>query len=272
VLYSTAQGRVVARDRTRAENLFALAERDVRGVFATYPGRAMPGASAAAIDAAIVLDASYAMSGEWKTVTRGIDAFASALSGDWDASLRVYLVPFSDRRDASRGARAVTSPLSLRQELAAIKLQGASGPAALGKALAHAVDAVPWRDGAGRVLIVVSNSPARDVASAERMALKARKKGIAIYTIPLGRIGRDEAEAMRQMAVSGRGRSLPAAYRQRVYDAEGKAIDVFMQSAGCSTRALSTASGRGVCSSKGPAEGSFGRTLSFGAFFRRETV
>lgn len=230
VLYSTAQGRVIARDRTRAENLFALAERDVRGVFATYPDRAMPGAAAAAIDAVVVFDASYAVSGEWESVKRGIERLASALSGDWDASLRMYLVPFSDRRDAPKGTRALTSPLSLRQELAAIRLSGVSGPAALGKALTHAVDAVPWRDDAARVLVVVSNSPARDVASAEHMALKARKKGIVIYTISLGRIGRDEAEAMRQMAISGRGRSLPVAYRQRVYDAEGRAIDVFMQS------------------------------------------
>ena len=230
VLYSTAQGRVVARERVRAETLFSLAERDVRGVFVTYPDRTVPGAAAPAVDAAVVVDASYAISGEWESVKRGIEALASALSGDWDSSLRIYLTPFSDRRDAPKGARALTSPLSLRQELAAMKPAGASGPAALGKALAHAVDAVPWRDGAARALIVVSNSPARDVAAAERMALKARKKGIAIYTIPLGRIGRDEAEAMRQMAISGRGRSFPAVYRQRVYDAEGKAIDVFMQS------------------------------------------
>ena len=230
VLYSPAQGRVLARERTQAENLFALVERDVRGVFVTYPDRAIAGARAAAIDAAVVLDASYAMSGEWEPVKRGIEVFASAISGGWEASLRLYITPFSDRKGAAPGPRALGSPLSLKRELASITPKAAAGPGALGKALVQAVDGVPWRDGAVRVLLVVSNSPIRDTALAERMALKARKKGIAIYTVPLGRIGGEEAEAMRQMAITGRGRSLPAAYRQRVYDTEGKAIDVFMQS------------------------------------------
>ncbi len=109
---------------------------------------------------------------------------------------------------------------------------------------------------------MISNSPARDVSRAERYALKARKKGIAIYTVPLARIGRDEAEAMRQVAITGRGRSLPAAYRQRVYDAEGRAIDLFMQSGGCFTRGVSGTSGKAASSSREGGEGPFARSLS----------
>lgn len=230
VLYSTAQRKVISRERVRAEELFALAERDVREIFVTYPDRAAPGAGAASIDAVLVLDTSYNVSREWDAVKNGITAFASGVSGDWEASLRLYVTAFSDAPAAPRAARAITSPLSLKQELASIRPRGGAGPAALGGALAHAIDAIPWRADAKKVMLVISNSPARDVSRAERYALKASKKGIAIYTLPLGRIGRDEAEAMRQVAITGRGRTLPVAYRQRVYDAEGKTIDVFMQS------------------------------------------
>ncbi len=230
VLYSTAQRKVISRERLRADSLFALAERDIREIFVTYPDRAAPGAAIASVDAVLVLDTSYNVSREWDAIKSGITAFASGVSGDWDASLRLYVAPFSDAPAAPKAARAITSPLSLRQELASIRPRGGAGPAALGKALAYAIDAVPWRAEATKVLLVISNSPARDVSRAEHYALKARKKGIAIYTLPLGRIGRDEAEAMRQVAITGRGRTLPAAYRQRVYDAEGKTIDLFMQS------------------------------------------
>ncbi len=230
VLYSTVQRKVVARERVRADNLFALAERDIREIFVTYPDRNTPVAGDASIDVVLVLDTSYNVSREWDAVRNGIAAFASGLSGDWEASLRLYIAPFSGAPATPKAIRAITSPLSLKQELTVLRTGGGAGPEALGRALSLAVDAVPWRAEAKKVMLVISNSPARDVSRAERYALKARKKGIAIYTVPLARIGRDEAEAMRQVAITGRGRSLPAAYRQRVYDAEGRAIDLFMQS------------------------------------------
>ncbi|RPI93599.1 MAG: hypothetical protein EHM32_07795, partial [Spirochaetales bacterium] len=167
VLYSTAQRKVISRERLRADSLFALAERDIREIFVTYPDRAAPGAAIASVDAVLVLDTSYNVSREWDAIKSGITAFASGVSGDWDASLRLYVAPFSDAPAAPKAARAITSPLSLRQELASIRPRGGAGPAALGKALAYAIDAVPWRAEATKVLLVISNSPARDVSRAE---------------------------------------------------------------------------------------------------------
>jgi hypothetical protein len=59
--------------------------------------------------------------------------------------------------------------------------------------------------------------------------MAAKKKNIAVYTVSLGKQGRDDADVLRQLAVIGKGRYYAAAYRQRLYDVSGRNMDIFME-------------------------------------------
>ncbi len=111
-----------------------------------------PVAGDASIDVVLVLDTSYNVSREWDAVRTESAAFASGLSGDWEASLRLYIAPFSGAPATPKAIRARTSPLSLKQELTVFEPEAGRDRKRSAGPLSLAVDAVPWRAEAKKVM------------------------------------------------------------------------------------------------------------------------
>ncbi|TAL36611.1 MAG: VWA domain-containing protein [Spirochaetes bacterium] len=233
-LYAPGRGKVIARTQVKGQSLAACAEKDAAELFVTAPDAPLkldPAADQglATVDLVVVTDTSYAMSAEWETVKAGITGFAGALSENWSAPIRIYVLGFSDAQKLPSYAQPVGSPAALRAGLDATPPRGGPSTDALEAALRFAVTNVPWERGSVRHMLVVSNSPVRRNSQVELSGMTAQKRGIVVSAAAGGRCQWEDAETLRQLAVMGKGRFAQFAYRQRVYDARGKSIDLFME-------------------------------------------
>ena len=228
VLYSVPNNYIVSKCSVSSDSIYRCAEKDIREVFINVPDReiAQPGGE---IDVAVVADLSYNVSREWESVKKGIVALAEAVSDKWRNPLKLYLIPYSGAHAAPRGYRPLSGPASLNRELGNLKPKGGNSGEALEKALSAAVGAVPWRAGSAKLIVLISNSPAGGAGYVQGHALRAMKKNIPVYALSLGKHSDDDAAIMRRIAETSRGVYMPAAYRQRMYDRNGRSVDVFME-------------------------------------------
>ncbi len=230
MLYSAAQQRIVARSRAKEDSLYECAEKEAGELLFDYPDRLTGDRGAGTVELAVLFDASYNSAGEREGLKQGILNLSSGVSDGWEIPLRVYLVPYSDAYAPSQAVKVIQSPAMLRASLDKLKPKGGADGETFERAMGYALKTIPWRKGASKILVAVSNSPLKKASYAERHAMSAQKKNITVYTVSLGKQDRDDADLMRQIAVIGKGRYYSAAYHQRVYDVSGKSIDLFMES------------------------------------------
>ncbi len=230
VLYSTREGRVIARAGVEDEDLLRLAGKEAREVLVVYRNRKAarePGREGATEDVLFLLDMSYRMSADWASVREAVVGYAAELIDTRRADTRVYLVPCSDRAAYAVSSVSVNSISSVRSELEKLKPAGGSGGEHFIKSLKYALNSVRWRAG-GRTLIIISNSRFSS-REAETFAVMARKKGIRIHAISLGGIPGAGSEVLDRIAVSNGGDHEHASYHQRLYNSGGDPVEVYME-------------------------------------------
>ena len=230
VLYSVREGRVIARAGVEDEDLLGLAGKEIREALVVYRNRKTvrePDQGGATEDALFLLDTSYRMSADWATVRDAVVGYAAELIDTRRADTRVYIVPFSDRAAYATSSVSVNSIASVRSELDKLKPAGSAGGGDFIKSLKYALNSVRWRAG-GRTLVIISNSRFGS-REAETFAVMARKKGIRIRAISLGGIPGEGSEVLDRIANSNGGVHAHASYHQRLYNADGEPVEVYME-------------------------------------------
>lgn len=229
VLYSVRERRVVSSCASRAKTLVGLAERDVKGVFTQFRDRAAGAPRASRVDAVIVLDTSYAVLREWRSLIEGVQSFVGAISDNWNLDTRLSVLPFSKHCPRVNRALNIATPTGLSKALGALAPKGADGEACLAEALSFAARSISWREGSTRAMLLVTNTPIRNKGFLERHLIAAKRKGVRTVTLSLGRLSASETAAVKQLAIVGGGRHVNATYHQRLYDIDGRPLDIFLE-------------------------------------------
>jgi hypothetical protein len=229
VLYSVREGRVIARAGVEDEDLLRLAGREIREALVPFHGiqTARDTVRGATEDVLFLLDLSYLMSADWPSVKEAIVAYASELIDTRRADTRVYIVPFSDRAAYASSSVSENSIAAVRAGLDSLKPAGGAGAEQFMKSFTYALNSIRWRTG-GRTMIIISNSSFTS-READVRAVTARKKGILIHAVSLGRIPGDASEVLDRIASANGGSHAHASYHQRLYDAGGDPVEVYME-------------------------------------------
>jgi hypothetical protein len=231
LLYSVRDGKIIIRVRVADKDLFRLAEKEIREALVTFPNkqpRRGRDGGWSATDVLFLLDMSYQMSRDWASVKSAVIGHAARLIDTLRLDTRVYVVPFSDRISNPTGSVSVNSITALTGDLDKLKPAGGAGAEDFMKAMQYSVGGVRWRAEADKAIIIISNSNISP-RGVEKYGHTARKKGIAVSAISLGGIPGDQSEALGRLATVSGGHHAHAAYHQKLYDAAGEAVEVYME-------------------------------------------
>lgn len=228
LLYSVKDRRVLVTARVRSGDLFDLAEREIKAVFTQY-NDVQRAAQNMPVDAAFVVDMSFNVAGEWEAVKRGISRFASVFTDDWTMNAGVTVVPFSKYYSNNSSITNLKTAYSLKKALEGLRPRGTGAVSDFEAAMSQAVRGIQWRSSASKVMVLISNSPIRRSRYLENYAYMARRKNITIYSVSLGKMRAGGKGSLKDVAVIGNGDHYNAAYHQRVFDARGGSIDLFME-------------------------------------------
>ncbi len=228
LVYSVRDRKVLFTSRVRASDLFELAEKEVKAVFAGRPDRVRRYRQSA-VDAAVVCDLSSNSWTEWDYMKKGIMNFAEAISDHWSADLRVHIIPYSERTAMKRELMGLRTASAIKNSLDALIPAGGNTSETIEAALTNAVKNVAWRREAKRMVLFINNSPITRSRFLENIAYQARRDGLRVHTIGLGRMNGEGRVYLREVSTITRGLGLSAAYHQRLFNAEGRGIDLFMQ-------------------------------------------
>ncbi|MBN2159493.1 MAG: VWA domain-containing protein [Spirochaetes bacterium] len=230
VLYSVRERKIVARARVKSDNLFTLAEKEVGEALVPFRNRSpvAGGGTSGDMDILFLIDLSYAMNRDWAAVRQAIEALSAELIDSRRLDTRVYIVPFSDREDNPSASVSTNSISAIRGELNRLKPAGSASAENFLKSLKYSISSIRWRQSARKAMVVISNSNVR-AKGVEQYALAARKKRIAINALSLGGIPGEASEALNRLAVSGGGLHAHASYHQRIYNASGEPVDLYME-------------------------------------------
>ncbi len=228
IMYSVRSRKITARTRVKAGSLPELAAKEVSAVF---PGRELPRGSATArkTDITFVLDLSYGVKSDWDRVKKGVRSLASGLTDDWRGGARVNLVPFSTVYTVNPSALGLKTALALSRALGSLAPKGGNNAKTVEKAVADAVSNVPWRSDAGKIMVVVSNTPFPRGTRLQHYAHFAKRKGITVWTVALGDVSGEGREYFRELSVIGNGFHADAAYHQKLFDAKGEEINLYLE-------------------------------------------
>jgi hypothetical protein len=228
-LYSVRENSVTISNRSRAGNLFDLAERDVGEMCLQFPDRPRPNLSGSSVDVSIVADLSYNVSREWSSVKSGIGNFVETLSDNWYIDSRVYIIPFSDFYTVEKSILHVNSPMGLKRELERLRPQGGNRVKFLERALSYSVRNVSWRRNSSKIILIITNSPLGNEHFVERYIIAAKGSGIRVFTLSLGNLNWSDTSRVKQLSTMGRGLHFSTTYHQRLFDLRGKSIDLLIE-------------------------------------------
>ncbi len=228
VLYSVKDGKVVARTRAKARTLVGLAEAEIARVF---PGDAGPrrASGPGKMDLAFVIDTSYNVKRDRASLHRGIKALAREVSDDWGGEARVSIVPFPSGPGLERSALSIKSALELSKALDALVPGGGNDAKSIEKALSDAVNNVPWRSGATKLMVIVAATPFPRSTRFQHYAHFAKRKGIMVCTVALGDVTGEGRDYLAELSRVGGGFHADAAYHRKVFDARGSGTDLYLE-------------------------------------------
>jgi hypothetical protein len=231
LLYSVRDGKIIIRARVADSDLFKLAEKEIKEAlvpFRNKPQRRGRDGGWGAVDVLFLLDISYQMSQDWNSVKNAVTRYAARLIDALRLDARVYTVPFSDRIANPSGSVSINSITTVSSDLDKLKPAGSAGSEDFMKALQYSIGSVRWRTETDKAIIIVSNSNISP-RGVEKYGHMARKKEIIINAVSLGGIPGDQSEALDRLAIMSGGRHAYAAYHQKLFDAAGEPVEVYME-------------------------------------------
>ena len=229
IIYSLKNGRIITKNRREAQSLFGLAEREARDLFPQVKNRLDEKSLNPKVDIAFLFDASFGVSRDWDSVKSGISRFAERISDGWDLETRVHLLPFSSQHTARQGEFNITTPSRLASKLIAFRVRGENSQRNLSDGLSFAVKNISWRSGAEKIIVLISGSGLSQKQFTEGAVLQAKKKGIRVHCLCIGSLDWNGTSVYRYLSNIGKGSFVFATYRQKLYDRDGRTINLFYE-------------------------------------------
>ncbi|MCL1912063.1 MAG: VWA domain-containing protein [Leptospirales bacterium] len=227
MLFSIKEARIVNKAKTSSSTLFELVRKDVHELFPLHE-KTLPQYASAAVDMVFLIDCSYSVSNEWAFIKQGITEAASGFAQRGKTNFRIYLAPFSSDYGFDKVSVSESLP-ALAANLAKLKPSGTYTDAAFGASVRYAVKNILWRPGASRRIVIITNSPISSKGFNEQYGVTAKKSGLAVDSIILGKLTYDSAIQPLSISSASGGSGSYVSYHQRVVAADGTGRDVFFE-------------------------------------------
>ncbi len=228
ILYSVREKKVITRFTSRSQSLFRLAEKEIREIFIHIPDQKRI-RSGGSLDLVFLLDLSYRVNNDWETIKKAVTGLSSKLIDEYGISTRITIYPYADGTSFEKPALTVTSLFSLKKELNRLSPKGRPGKKDFVKSLARAVKNTRWRKGAGKHILIITNSDPGHSGFAEDHAFAASQRGIKIHGLTLGSIKGDENETVRRLSEITGGTCGHASYYSSIYKPDGEKVHLYFE-------------------------------------------
>jgi hypothetical protein len=225
VLYSADRNAVVGKASVKGRTLAECATRETEELFSRFDD-AVHGEQTSARDIALVLDTSYAVSGDWKEISEGLTSLVSTLVDDYPGST-VHLVPFSDSFALKSPFPSIETVPAMKEALSTVKLKGLPNGRAFASALSFALENTQWQIDAERSLLVIAQSPVEG-QSLDRYASRAKKLRVRAHVVVLGNLSPRDTELYRRLAQITGGTFFAVSYRQTLFDNKGNEYYLYL--------------------------------------------
>jgi len=226
VLY-TVNSRKISRNTNTAADIFRLANQEVKDSLFSLSSREQVGARKQA-DVAFVIDLSYNINDEWETVKDAINEMNSTLVGRYGVDTRIFILPFSDRKDQVLATTHDNSVKGVKDKLNSLQPAGSPDLSKFMSVLNHTIRSMKWRSGSVKEIIVITNSKLSGIFMSEKYASEAKRRGIRISVISCGRITGEFGDIERLPELTG-GSTFSVSYHQTVHDASGDKHELYLQ-------------------------------------------
>jgi len=227
VLYSVKDKKIISRNNNSSGNIYKLVQLEIKDTLINFgKKKAVTGKSQA--DVVFLFDTSYNISDEWADVRNSISEFSSSLISRLNIDTRVYLAPYSDRKSYESVTMHQNSIKDLNGTLARLQPAGTGSLDKFTSLLNYSIKNIKWRSNASKEIYIINNSKLDGTFSAERFADEAKRRGIHINVISVGRITSEYTD-MERLAALSRGMNFSISYHQRVFDKSGTRHDLYLQ-------------------------------------------
>jgi hypothetical protein len=227
VYYSVKTRQIVSRNKNSASDIFKLARQEVKDTLFSLPQKESAKQQKNA-DIAFVIDLSYNMSDEWDTVKDAINETNTSLVGKYNVDTRIFLLPFSDRKDQELATVHNNSIKGLREQLESLWPTGSPDMNRFMSVLNHTIRNLKWRSGSVKEIVIITNSVLTGIFMSEKYASEAKKRGIKISVISCGKVTGEFGDIERLPELTG-GSVYSVSYHQTVHDARGEKRELYLQ-------------------------------------------
>ncbi len=227
VFYSVKDRTIVSRNKNSAGNLFKLANLEVKETLFSINSKEQVKQQKQA-DVAFVLDLSYNIFDEWESVKDAIITLNSTLVGQYGVDSRIFILPFSDRKDEDLASMHNNSIKGVKDKLKNLQPAGSPDMKKFMSVLNHCIRNLKWRSGSIKEIYIITNSNLTGTFMSEKYAAEAKKKGIKISVISCGKVTGEFSDIERLPELTG-GSSISVSYHQTVHDAKGEKHELYLQ-------------------------------------------
>jgi hypothetical protein len=226
VLFSVKEKRVLIRSQFKSRSLFKLAEKESYRMYLPFSSRAVKKRNNK-VDLVFVVDLSYNSSLEWPMIKRKIHSLTAGLIDSHGLNVNLKFIPWSPNRLKSYTSKGHIT--GFKRYLSGLKPRGRGDGNRLKKALYGALQTSLWRKKSKKMLMIISNTAVNDSFFVDRYALLARRKGVSIATLTLGRLSGKNVSQMWRLSYMTEGKNYRAAYYQKIFDISGEPLHLHME-------------------------------------------
>ena len=227
VYYSVRNRSIVSRNSNSAADVFKLARQEVKETLFSI-GSKEAVKNQKQVDVAFVIDLSYNIFDEWETVKDAINTMNSSLVGKYGMDTRIFIVPFSDRKDQEYASTHNNSVKGVKEKLNSLNPAGSPDMKKFTSVLNYTISSLKWRSDSVKEIIIITNSTLSGIVMSEIYAAAAKKKKIRITVISCGRVSGEFGDIERLPDLTG-GSTYSVSYHQTVHDAKGDKHELYLQ-------------------------------------------
>lgn len=227
VYYSVKDREIISRNKNSAGDIYKLALQEVKDTLFNVSKKEQVKQQKQA-DVAFVIDLSYNIYDDWEAVKNSINTVNSTLVGKYGIDTRIFILPFSDRKDQEYASVHNNSVKGVKEKLEGLNPSGSPDMKKFTSVLNHALRNLKWRSGSVKEIVIITNSNLTDVFMSEKYASEAKKRGIKITVISCGKVTGEFSDIERLPDLTG-GSSYSVSYHQTVHDSKGDKHELYLQ-------------------------------------------